>query len=98
MLVFFFIVYSVCISGREVLVVKYPELHSELTARVENEAHVTPPILAAKFLVSSRLNAYRTDAAAFYTLQLVNDKLVILVMQPEERSNIVAAFSVYDFI
>ena len=62
------------------LVIQDPELHAEGFAGVENQAHILPPILAAKLLVCTGFNADRADATIVYAVQLAHDQRVVLVM------------------
>ncbi len=79
------------------LVVQYPELHSEFLAGIQYESDIAPPIVAAKFLVCAGFYTHRSNAAFVNSAELFYNEAVILVVQPQEWGNVIPTVPVYNF-
>ena len=80
---------TICVTGREMLVIEDPDPHISLFCFVQNDIHIVPPARAAEIFVRSCLHAHGADPAFGDPRDLLADDFFRLPAHPEKWEYIV---------
>ena len=98
MLGIFFRNKSVCLTCREMSVIKYPYLHVAFFAFGKDDIHISPPIGAAKIVMRARFHTKSTATAVINALYLFRYTFSVISVLPIKRQHIICFITEKHFL